>query len=84
MVATFLDNLEVADLHARDREVGDFELDLDGYPAVLLTLLALNRWESELGTHQELLAACELLDTPDHRVGVGDVLDRADVGLENG
>ena len=34
--------------------------------------------------HEELLTACELLDAPDHRVGVGHVFYVAHVGLENG
>ena len=83
LVAALLHDLEVADLHARDREVGNLELDLNWDATVLLALFRLDRGEAELGAHEELLAACELLDAPDHRVGVGDVLDIAHVGLEN-
>ena len=48
-----------------------------------MALFGLDRWEAELGAHEELLAAGELLDAPDHRVSVRDVLDVAHVGLEH-
>jgi len=70
-------------LYARNREVGNLKLDLDRYPTVFLALLALNSWESKLCSHKEFFAACELFNAPDHRVGVGNVLDSADVSLKD-
>ena len=66
LVSTLLHDLEVADLHARHREVWNLELDLDGHSAVFLSFFRLDGWEAELGTHEELFAPSELLDAPNH------------------
>ena len=66
LVTALLYNLEVADLHSRDSEVRDLELDLDGNTAVLLSLFSFDSWETELSSHEELFAPSELLDAPDH------------------
>ena len=66
LVATLLYDLEVADLHSRDSEVWDLELDLDGNATVLLSLFSFDSWETELSSHEELFAASKLLDAPDH------------------
>ena len=84
LVATLLHNLEIAHLNSRDCEVGNLKLDLDGHTTVLLALFRFDRWESELSAHQELFAAGKLLDAPNHGIGIRDVLDIADVCLENG
>ena len=83
LVAAFLDDLEVADLDTGDSEVWNLKLDLDRHATVLDPLFRLDGGEAELGTHEELLAASELLDAPDHRVGVRDVLDSTDICLED-
>lgn len=47
-------------------------------------VVALNGGQAELGAHEELLAAAELLDLPDDGGLFGGVVDGSDVGSETG
>lgn len=49
-----------------------------------LFVVASHAGQTELGTHQELFAATELLDLPHYRACFGRVVHRADVGAEFG
>lgn len=54
LVAALVDYLQISDLESRDREVGDFELDVDG---VLLVFVAVGRFDCgqlELSIHHVL------------------------------
>ena len=62
LIARLFNDLKVPDLHPADREVGNFELDLDRDTAVLLALLGLDRREPEASAHHEFFATRELLD----------------------
>ena len=66
LVSTLFDNLEVTDLHTRHCKVRYFELELDRYSTVFLSLFRLDGWETELGSHEEFFTTCKLLDAPDH------------------
>lgn len=83
LVAALFDDLEVADLDARDGEVGDFKLDADG-TLDLRGVLGRDGREIKVCAGEVLLAAGEHLDGPDHLAVLGLVLAGADGGLEAG
>ena len=47
-----------------------------------MLVVAFDRGEAQLGAHEELLAAAELLDLPDDGAFLGRVVHAADVGAE--
>lgn len=49
-----------------------------------MLVVALDGRQAELGAHEELLAAAELLDLPDDGALLGRIVHRADVGAEAG
>lgn len=70
-------------MNPRDGEIRNLKLDLDGHTAVLLALLDLDGREAKRRAHLKLLTSRELLDGPDHGVGIGHVADSASVGFED-
>uniref|UniRef100_A0A1B0CLT8 Uncharacterized protein n=1 Tax=Lutzomyia longipalpis TaxID=7200 RepID=A0A1B0CLT8_LUTLO len=80
LVATLLDNLEIAHLDTAGSEVGNFKFHLNGW--FPLGVLTFNTWETKVGTHEVLLATWETFNRPNDGALLGGVADTSDGCLE--
>jgi len=83
LITALLDNFKITHLNATDCEVRYLELQLDWYFLVVISSVVLNWREPKLSAHEELFAARELLNDPNHAAFIWNIFDCAHIGFEN-
>ena len=83
LISTLLNNLKITHLNSADRKIGYLKLKLDWYFLVIISVVVLYRWETELRAHQEFFPSGELLDNPDHTTLIWNILDSSHICLED-